>query len=112
MAESTDLMVTDKPGSGNDYEAGGSEEPKSGFMSTLGNFDVLRQVILVLALAICIAIAVFVMLWAQEPTYRPLGKMDTDQLITTLDYLDANSIDYKVEGNTVFVTEHEYMQLN
>lgn len=108
MAESTDLMVADKDNDNDAYESGLGDEKKSGLMSSFGDFDVLRQVILVLALAICIAIAVFVMLWAQEPTYRPLAKMDTEQLISTLDYLDANSIDYKVEGNTVFVTEHEY----
>ena len=34
-----------------------SEEQKSGFASSLGNVDVLRQLTLVMALAICLAIA-------------------------------------------------------
>src|SRR5690606_21367388 len=101
-------MVSDKNNSGSEYDAIPGEEQKTGFAALLGNFDVLRQVILVLALAICIAIAVFIMIWAQEPTFRPLGKMETDQMITTLDYLDTNEIDYRVEGNTVFVPEHQY----
>lgn len=105
MAESTDLMVTGNPGQD---EYAPEEGKKSGFLGSFGDFDMLRQIILVLALSICIAIAVFIMLWAQEPEYRPLGRMDTEQLIATLDYLDANNKEYKVEGNTVFVTEHEY----
>ncbi|RUO75462.1 flagellar basal body M-ring protein FliF [Idiomarina seosinensis] len=107
MAESTDLMVTE-PGTntqGNDTE---STEKKSGIMDMIGNFDMLRQVVVVLALAICVAIAVFIMLWAQESTYRPLAKMETEQLVSTLDYLDANGIEYSVEGNTVSVPEENY----
>jgi len=107
VAESTDLMVTE-PGTntqGNDTE---STEKKSGIMDMIGNFDMLRQVVVVLALAICVAIAVFIMLWAQESTYRPLAKMETEQLVSTLDYLDANGIEYSVEGNTVSVPEENY----
>ncbi|WP_198678676.1 flagellar basal-body MS-ring/collar protein FliF [Idiomarina seosinensis] len=100
-------MVTE-PGTntqGNDTE---STEKKSGIMDMIGNFDMLRQVVVVLALAICVAIAVFIMLWAQESTYRPLAKMETEQLVSTLDYLDANGIEYSVEGNTVSVPEENY----
>lgn len=107
MAESTDLMVTDpninNQSSGN--EGGGK---KSGLMDMIGDFDMLRQVVVVLALAICVAIAVFIMIWAQEPSYRPLARMETEQLVSTLDYLDANGIDYKVEGNTVSLPEEDY----
>lgn len=106
MAESTDLMLSDDLPK--DTKGGDKEEQKSGFMNALANIDVMRQVIIVLALAICLAIAVFIMLWAQEPEYRPLGRMDTDQLIETLDFLDANNHRYRVEGNTVFVLENEF----
>src|SRR5690554_3245882 len=108
MAESTDLMITDNE-LGNDMKnTDRNEEQKSGFMSALANIDVMRQVIIVLALGICLAIAVFIMLWAQEPEYRPLGRLETDQLVETLDFLDANSHKYKVEGNTVFVLESDF----
>ncbi|RUO59579.1 flagellar basal body M-ring protein FliF [Idiomarina piscisalsi] len=109
MAESTDLMVQDNalPDSP-DTGASGEGNEKSGIMDMLGNFDMLRQVIVVLALAICVAIAVFIMLWAQEPTYRPLGKLETEELVSTLDYMDANGIDYKVNGNTISVPEEKY----
>ncbi|WP_208107643.1 flagellar basal-body MS-ring/collar protein FliF [Idiomarina aquatica] len=88
-----------------------SNDKKSGFMDMVGNFDMLRQVVVVLALAICVAIAVFIMLWAQESTYRPLGKLQTEQLVSTLDYLDANGIEYQVSGNTVSVPEEKYDQI-
>lgn len=108
MAESTDLMVqdTDLPGSGSSGNEDGGE--KAGIMAMLSNFDMLRQVIVVLALAICVAIAVFIMLWAQESTYRPLGKLETQELISTLDYMDANGIKYQVEGSTISVPEEDY----
>ncbi|PHQ92885.1 MAG: flagellar M-ring protein FliF, partial [Idiomarina sp.] len=108
MAESTDLMVqdTDLPDSNNSGNEDSGE--KTGIMTMLGNFDMLRQVIVVLALAICVAIAVFIMLWAQESTYRPLGQLETEELISTLDYMDANGIEYQVEGNTVSVPEENY----
>lgn len=107
MAESTDLMVTENEGSGNS-QSSKSEEQKSGFMGALANIDVMRQVIIVLALAICLAIAVFIMMWAQEPEMRPMGSMETDQLVETLDFLDANQHEYKVEGNTVYVLERDF----
>ena len=108
MAESTDLMVQDTDLPESDMSGSGGSGEKSGIMAMMGNFDMLRQVIVVLALAICVAIAVFIMLWAQESTYRPLGKLETQELISTLDYMDANGIEYKVEGNTVSVPEENY----
>ncbi len=107
MAESTDLMVTE-PNVNNQGSGKENAEGKSGLMDMIGNFDMLRQVVVVLALAICVAIAVFIMLWAQESTYRPIGKLETEQLVSTLDYLDANGIEYKVSGNTVSVPEEQY----
>jgi len=107
VAESTDLMVTE-PNVNNQGSGKDNAEGKSGLMDMIGNFDMLRQVVVVLALAICVAIAVFIMLWAQESTYRPIGKLETEQLVSTLDYLDANGIEYKVSGNTVSVPEEQY----
>ena len=110
MAESTDLMVTE-PNVNNQGDSTESGDKKSGIMDMIGNFDMLRQVVVVLALAICVAIAVFIMLWAQESTYRPLGKLETEQLVSTLDYLDANGVEYQVSGNTVSVPEEKYEQI-
>ncbi|MGX5915147.1 flagellar basal-body MS-ring/collar protein FliF [Aliidiomarina sp. Khilg15.8] len=111
MAESTDLVASkqDFPASNDtDRDNSGNEEQKSGFLSGLGNFDVLRQIIIVVALAICLAIAVFIMLWVQEPDYRPLGELETAEMVETLDFLDANGHSYRVEGNTVYVEAGDY----
>ena len=80
-----------------------STEQKSGFMEALGSVDMLRQIVLVIALVICVAIAIFIVIWAQEPDFRPLAKMPTEELIETLDYLDQNQIEYRLEGNPHFI---------
>ncbi len=107
MAEATgtNLAVSDSVG------AGGETEQKSGFMDTIGNTDMIRQMTLVVVLVISVAIAIFVVLFVQEPDYRPLAKMDTEELIETLDYLDANLIDYKLEGNIIQVRVDEYQKI-
>lgn len=71
----------------------------------------LRQVTMIIALAICLAVAVSVMLWAQEPEFRPLGKMATEDMIMVLDVLDKNKIIYKIEGDVVKVPEDEYQNV-
>jgi flagellar M-ring protein FliF len=88
-----------------------SDEQKSGLASTLGNVDVLRQLTLIMALAICLAIAIFVILWANQPEYRILSKLPTEQLITTMDFLDANKVDYTQENNTISVPIEEYQNI-
>jgi len=92
-------------------EAAGIEEQKSGFSASLGNVDILRQVTIVVALAICLAIAVFVIMLANEPEYRFLSKLPTKQLITTMDFLDANQVEYRQENNTISVPTDEYQHI-
>ncbi|WP_448552066.1 flagellar basal-body MS-ring/collar protein FliF [Thalassotalea montiporae] len=87
------------------------EEQKSGFAASLGNVDVLRQLTLIMALAICLAIAVFVIMWANQPEYRILSKLPTQQLIETMDFLDANQVDYKQANNTISVRADEYQDI-
>ena len=108
MAEATgtNLSVSDQ-GNGMD----GEPENKSGFMDTLGSADMMRQMALVVVLVICVAIAIFILIWSQEADYRPLAKMETQELIETLDYMDANQIDYKLEGNTVYVRTDEFQTI-
>lgn len=112
MAESTELVANqqDLPAT-RSAQGGNNEEQKSGFLSGLGNFDALRQIIIVAALAICVAIAVFIMLWVQEPDYRPLGDFETRELVETLDFLDANAHSYKVEGNAVYVRASDFSDI-
>jgi len=87
------------------------EEKKSGFSANLGNADMLRQITLVVALSICLAIAVFVIILANEPEYRILSKQPTEQLIKTMDFLDANKVDYRQESNTLLVPTEEYQNI-
>nr|WP_301003359.1 flagellar basal-body MS-ring/collar protein FliF [Pseudoalteromonas sp.] len=92
-------------------ESDDQQEQKSGYFSGLGGVDVLRQVTLIVALAICLAIAIFVIIWARQPDMRPLGKMQTEELIQTLDFLDAQKIDYEIDGNVVLVDETQYQNI-
>jgi flagellar M-ring protein FliF len=96
---------------GDGYSDGLEAEQKSGFMDALGSVDMMRQLTLVIALVICIAIAIFIVIWAQEPDYRPLATMETQELIETLDFLDQNYPEYRLEGNTIFVLEQEYKKV-
>nr|WP_232848690.1 flagellar basal-body MS-ring/collar protein FliF [Bowmanella yangjiangensis] len=96
---------------GNSPEADNTPEQRSGFMEGMGGIDLLRQITLIVALVICVAIAVFIVIWAQEPDYRPLAKMPTEELIQTLDYLDQNQIDYRLDGNVVYVNEDQYQNI-
>jgi flagellar M-ring protein FliF len=102
-ATGTNLAVSDGADSDN--------EQKSGFMDTIGSTDMVRQMTLVIVLVISVAIAIFVVLFIQEPDFRPLAKMDTEELIDTLDYLDANQIEYQLEGNIVHVRVDEYQKI-
>jgi len=102
---STDMIASDSG------ENGAMQEQKSGFSATLGNVDILRQITLVVALSICLAIAVFVIILANEPDYRILSKLPTEQLIKTMDFLDANQVDYRQENNTISVPTDEYQHV-
>ena len=111
MAEAagTELAMSDM---GTDmYPDDAGAEQKSGFMDTIGSTDMVRQITLIIALVICVAIAVFILIWAQEPDYRPLARMETQELIETLDYLDEAQIDYRLEGNTVYVSSDQYQKI-
>ena len=107
--QSTDLALA---GGGIDQsDNDDQQEQKSGYLSALNGVDVLRQVTLIVALAICLAIAIFVIIWARQPDMRPLGKMPTEELIQTLDFLDAQKIEYQLDGNVVSVAESEYQNI-
>jgi flagellar M-ring protein FliF len=108
------MVATDNNGSmvANDYgDDNAIEEKKSGFAASLGDADTLRQITLVVALSICLAISVFVIILANEPEYRFLAKQPTEQLIKTMDFLDANKVDYRQENNTLSVPVDEYQTI-
>jgi flagellar M-ring protein FliF len=105
-AAGTELAMSDM--STDMYSDDSGAEQKSGFMDSIGSTDIVRQITLIIALVICVAIAVFILIWANEPDYRPLARMETQELIETLDYLDGAQIDYRLEGNTVYVSSEQY----
>ncbi|MGR3970776.1 flagellar basal body M-ring protein FliF [Shewanella sp. 1180_01] len=105
---STEMIV----GSNSDLaDQGVQQEHKSGMMGNLGGVDMMRQVTMILALAICLALAVFVMLWAQEPEYRPLGKMETQEMVQVLDVLDKNKVKYQIDVDVIKVPEDKYQEV-
>ncbi|MCL1076631.1 flagellar basal body M-ring protein FliF [Parashewanella spongiae] len=109
---STELALSGNTSSdANGSVDGAAQEHKSGMLGGLGSSNALRQVTMILALAVCLALAVFVILIAQEPEYRPLGKMDTQEMIQVLDVLDKNKIDRKIEVDVVLVPENKYQEV-
>ncbi|MDF3125803.1 flagellar basal-body MS-ring/collar protein FliF [Rheinheimera sp. 1928-s] len=111
MAESTSTELaisSDDFGSNTPVQ----QEQKSGFLGSMGGgMDMVRQISLIVALTICIALAVLIILWAREPDMRPLGTFETKELIETLDYLDSQKVDYKLEGQVVMVSGKEYQDI-
>ena len=113
MADTNTMVASDGGGSmiANDSDDNSVDEKKSGFSAALGNADILRQITLVVALSICLAIAVFVIILANEPEYRFLSKQPIEQLIKTMDFLDANKVDYRQENNTISVPIDDYQSV-
>lgn len=107
MAEATGTELALSGGDSYDSDV----EQKSGFLDAIGSVDMIRQITMIVALVICIAIAIFIVIWAHEPDYRPLAKMPTEELIETLDYLAAEKIKYRLEGDTIYVAEEDYQSI-
>jgi len=88
-----------------------AEPEKGAIASFFSNVDVLRQISMIIGLLIVLAIVVILWSWGKEADYRPLGTYKTDELITTLDYLDKQEITYKIEGSSVLVMASEYQKI-
>ncbi|MCT8125543.1 flagellar M-ring protein FliF [Alishewanella sp. BS5-314] len=109
MAEnqSTELAL-----SNTDFNPEPAAQPKTGIMGAFNSGgDLMRQMTLVIALTICLAIAILIILWARAPEMRPLGTYSTQELIQTLDHLDAQKFKYKLEGNVILVPENTLQQV-
>lgn len=84
-------------------EAGELKKPLLGlsFLENLAEMSVLRQLGLLVGLAASVAIGFAVVLWSQQPDYRPLygslNGMDATQVVETL---TASGIDYTIEPNS------------
>ncbi|KPU83602.1 flagellar M-ring protein FliF [Psychromonas sp. PRT-SC03] len=111
MAESEnspDMLIEN-----NSFDDGESiSEPTKGALATFfSNVDVLRQISMIIGLLIVLAIVVIIWSWGKQPDYRPLGNYQTDELISTLDFLDKEKIIYQLEGNSVLVEADEYQKI-
>ena len=84
---------------------------KGALASFFSNVDVLRQISMIIGLLIVLAIVVIIWSWGKEADYRPLGTYQTEELISTLDFLDQQKIVYKLEGNNVLVMSEEYQKI-
>ena len=94
----------------------GLEEPlvipeKGPIASFFSNVDVLRQISMIIGLLIVLAIVVIIWSWGKEAEYRPLGTYQTEELITTLDFLDKQEIVYKLEGSSVLDVSDQYQKI-
>ncbi len=84
---------------------------KGALASFFSNVDVLRQISMIIGLLIVLAIVVIIWSWGKEADYRPLGTYQTDELISTLDFLDKQKIQYKLEGSSVLVVSDQYQKI-
>ena len=78
------------------------------WQSAMRDADIVRQSILVAALVICIAICIFILLWAQQPGYRPLVQdIRLADAVKVADVLDQNRIGYytDIQSHMIYVLE-------
>lgn len=110
-SESTEMSVNSDANALTTTSSDIPEEKSSSFAGFSGS-DTLRQVMMIIALAACLVIAVMVVFLVKEPEYRPLGKMQTDEFVQTLDFLDQNKdFQYKIEGDTIWVVQDQYQNI-
>ena len=105
--QNMDLLLGDNSNDGI-IDIGPQKGPLASFFS---NVDVLRQISMIIGLLIVLAIVVIIWSWGKEADYRPLGTYQTEELITTLDFLDQQKIEYRLEGNNVLVMSDEYQKI-
>ncbi|QMV65356.1 flagellar basal-body MS-ring/collar protein FliF [Pseudomonas berkeleyensis] len=97
MAEAAVANVPAKAASG---------EPKGplfglSFLENLAEMSVLRQLGLLVGLAASVAIGFAVVLWSQQPDYRPLyGSLNGMDATQVVDTLTTSGIDYTIEPNS------------
>ncbi|EJL6424820.1 flagellar M-ring protein FliF [Vibrio cholerae] len=118
--QTTDLALTNSggehalmAGSDMDHDTQNPDinEKSSKMDFTVGDLDLLRQVVLVLSISICVALIVMLFFWVREPDMRPLGAYETEELIPVLDYLDQQKQQYKLDGDTILVPVSDYNSL-
>ena len=75
--------------------------PGLSFLENLSKLPMMRQFALLVGLAASVAIGFAVVLWSQQPEYRPLyGSMDNLNASQVIEVLQQSRIRYKVEPNS------------
>lgn len=75
--------------------------PGLSFLDNLSRLPMMRQFALLVGLAASVAIGFAVVLWSQQPEYRPLyGSMDNLNASQVVEVLQQSRIRYKVEPNS------------
>lgn len=95
--------VAKVPAQAGEAEAPAKKPPLLGltFLEGLSEMSVLRQVGLLVGLAASVAIGFAVVLWSQQPDYRPLyGSLNGMDVSQVVDVLNMAGIDYTVEPNS------------
>lgn len=111
-SESTEMTVNVDDNPLTTTSSSDTSAPKTRPFEGFSGSDTLRQVMMIIALAACLVIAVMVVFLVKEPEYRPLGKMQTEEFVQTLDFLDQNKdFEYKIEGDTIWVAEESYQDI-
>lgn len=83
------------PAQANDASGRGGNDLMAGFNS----LNILRQFGLMIGLAISVAVGVAIVMWSQEPDYRPLyGNMDNLDAAQVSEILENNNIKYKIDS--------------
>ncbi|KEY91532.1 flagellar M-ring protein [Candidatus Photodesmus blepharus] len=113
LADSSDnhAMVSSSNPSVEKQNSGLNRKNFAKFNLTIGNLDLLRQIVSILSISICVALIIMLFFWAKESEMRPLGTYETNELIPILDYLDQRKANYKLEGNTLSVPVNKYSSL-
>ncbi|MCP3674624.1 MAG: flagellar M-ring protein FliF, partial [Gammaproteobacteria bacterium] len=76
------------------------------------SMSVLRQLGLMVGLAASVAFGVALVLWAQEPDKRPLGKLDAATAYEVISFLESNKIGYEVGSNgAILVDQSQYQRV-
>ena len=79
----------------------GRSMPGMGFLDNLSQLPMMRQFALLVGLAASVAIGFAVVLWSQQPEFRPLyGSMDNLNASQVVEVLQQSRIRYKVEPNS------------
>src|SRR5690554_5542530 len=77
------------------------QEPANELIFGFSKLTLMRQLVLVVGVAACLAMCLAVVLWMQEPSYRPLLNNINDYSPTEVaQILQQNKIAYKIEPNS------------